>query len=43
MNSKDILFDIWYLEAEENKKLKDEIEDLEDENEELKDKLKKSE
>ena len=36
MDSKDILFDMWFLEAEENEKLKDEIEDLEDENEELK-------
>ena len=43
MDSKDLLFDMWFLEAEENEKLKDEIEDLEDENEELKDKLKKSE
>lgn len=36
---KDFLFDLWFLEAEENEKLKDEIEDLEDENEELKEKL----
>lgn len=38
---KDFLFDLWFLEAEENEKLKDEIEDLEDENEELKEELKK--
>lgn len=38
---KDFLFDLWFLEAEENEKLKDEIEDLEDENEELREKLKK--
>ncbi len=38
---KDFLFDLWFLEAEENEKLKDEIEDLEDENEELREELKK--
>ncbi len=37
----DFLFDLWFLEAEENEKLKDEIEDLEDENEELREELKK--
>ena len=41
MDSKDLLFDMWFLEAEENEKLKDEIEDLEDENEELREKLEK--
>ena len=30
MDSKDLLFDMWFLEAEENEKLKDDIEDLED-------------
>ena len=38
---KDFLFDLWFLEAEENEKLKDEIEDLEDENEGLREELKK--
>ncbi len=38
---KDFLLDLWFLEAEENEKLKDEIEDLEDENEELREELKK--
>lgn len=38
---KDFLFDLWFLEAEENEKLKDEIEDLENENEELREELKK--
>ena len=38
---KDFLFDLWFLEAEENEKLKDEIEDLEDENEKLREELKK--
>ena len=38
---KDFLFDLWFLEAEENEKLKDKIEDLEDENEELREELKK--
>ena len=38
---KDFLFDLWFLEAEENEKLKDEIEDLEDENEELREEIKK--
>ena len=37
MDSKDLLFDMWFLEAEENEKLKDDIEDLEDENEDLED------
>ncbi len=37
----DFLFDLWFLEAEENEKLKDEIEDLEDKNEELKEELEK--
>ena len=41
MDSKDLLFDMWFLEAEENENLKDEIEDLEDENEELREKLEK--
>ena len=37
----DFLFDMWYLEAEENEHLKDEIEDLEYENDELREELKK--
>ena len=41
MDSNDLLFDMWFLEAEENEKLKDDIEDLEDENEELKEELAK--
>jgi predicted nucleic acid-binding Zn-ribbon protein len=41
MDSKDLLFDMWFLEAEENENLKDEIEDLEDENEELREELAK--
>ena len=41
MDSEDLLFDMWFLEAEENEKLKDDIEDLEDENEELKEELAK--